>query len=181
MHGVCGIYHSNYNYPSARAADQTPPASTSTPSTNDPGSAAGATGASSGASAGGAAAGGAAAGGGPGSSQLSGQNAIEAMLGNSEQVTGGVTATLPDGMTIGVWSLSGAESGQGASGSDASSGSGSASDASPDYYAMEAALEQMVDQFMANQSSGAAASAAQAYGAQPSSPPGAAQGANIVA
>jgi hypothetical protein len=26
------------------------------------------------------------------------------MLGNGEEVTGGVTATLPDGITIGVWS-----------------------------------------------------------------------------
>jgi len=95
------------------------------------------------------------------------------MLGNGEQITGGVTATLPDGMTIGVWSLSPSGSGQDAS------GSGPTSTSAPDYSVMETALEQMVDQFMANQPS----SADQAYGSLPGSSDGVAQdgGTNVFA
>lgn len=100
--------------------------------------------------------------GGPGASLLSGANMIEAMHGGIEdlEVTGAVTATLPNGITLGIYSFApvGADQGQ----ADPSSGSSGASDGSsaasggasaapgggPDYAAMAAALEQMVDQFM---------------------------------
>jgi hypothetical protein len=80
------------------------------------------------------------------------------MLGNGEEITGGVTATLPDGVTIGVWSL-----GPAGFGGDASNGS-SASSTAPDYSAMAAALEQVVDQITANMANGTFVTAAAQQG-----------------
>jgi hypothetical protein len=178
MQGISGIGYSGYGYPWTRSADQR----TAAPSSTTSNSAAGST-AASGETSSGPAAG--------ASPRLSGQNAIAAMLGNGEEVTGGVTATLPDGITIGVWSLAQTGSDQGALSSSSASGSTSASSSAPDYSAMEAALEQMVEQFMSsgfsNQASGstsaAAAAAQQAYGSQPISadPTAEVAGANVVA
>jgi hypothetical protein len=162
MQGISGIGYSGYSYSSKRSVEQT----TATPFSTTSDSAAGSTAASGGTSGGPSAS--------PGGNRLAGQNGVAAILGNGEQVTGGVTATLPDGITIGVWSLAQTGSDQGASSSK------------PDYSSMAAALEQMVDQFMASDSgsaSAAAVAAQQAYGSQPvsSDPTAQGDGANVVA
>ena len=179
MQGISGIGYSGYSYSSKRSVEQT----TATPFSTTSDSAAGSTAASGGTSGGPSA--------GPGGNRLAGQNGVAAILGNGEQVTGGVTATLPDGITIGVWSLAPTGSDQGGSSSSSASGGTSASSSAPDYSAMEATLEQMVEHFMASgfsdQASGstsaAAVAAQQAYGSQPAStdPTTQSAGANVVA
>jgi hypothetical protein len=66
-----------------------------------------------------------------------------AMLGHGEQITGGVTATLPDGMTIDVWGLPPSRSGW-------TPRAALRLDERPAGSAMETALDRTVDQFMAN-------------------------------
>lgn len=97
-------------------------------------------------------------------SPLSGANGLQTL--NGFHVTGEVTATLPNGMTVGMASFVPAGSGQGQA--SASSGSSTSSSGGPDYAMMAASVEQMVQAFMntefASQASGspsAAASAAQ--------------------
>jgi hypothetical protein len=106
----------------------------------------------------------------PGGNALSGVNAFETL--NGLDVTGAVTATMPDGVTFGIYSFvpnSEAESTAPISAADGSSASSSTSASdSPNFTAMEAALEQMVEQFMSSgygstSTSSTAAAAQSAY------------------
>ncbi len=138
--GGSAVYGSAYPS-SAKSQDQTAGAPFA-PSSSD---AAGSSAASAGAS-------------GASASSPSGANKFPALFGFD--VTGGVTATLPDGITLGVWSLAPEGSGQdqpsSSSGSPtgSSSGSSASSGGGPDYAAMSAALDQMVNQFLAAQLAG---------------------------
>ena len=86
----------------------------------------------------------------PGGNTLPGANALMAL--NGFDITGAVTATMPDGITFGIYSFA-PHSEAGSASNSGSAGGSTASNAStpgPDYGAMEAALEQMVEQFMAS-------------------------------
>jgi hypothetical protein len=137
----------------------------------------------SGATSGGASGGSAAAAASPGGSLLSGANALAL---NGLQPTGEVSATLPDGLTLSIVSFvpSGSDPGQAGSSSGAAGGSSGTSSGGPDFAAMAAALEQMVQQFMnagigglASSSSSAAAQSAYQQGASSSSTQGGGTGA----
>jgi len=114
----------------------------------------------------------------PGGNPVPGASALQAL--NGFDITGAVTATMPNGMTFGIYSFAphseaNASSTPGSAGGS-SSGSNTSTSSGPDYGAMEAALEQMVEQFMASgygaTSSTAARSAYQQSASNTQAPPG---------
>jgi hypothetical protein len=131
VNGVSGAGFNGYVYqPSMRSPDPTQGAgSESPPSTTASGPAAATS---------------------PPGNVLSSANAFQAMTGLD--VTGAVTATMPDGITFGVYSF--APNSEAEAAAPFNPGDGSSANASansgPNYAQMEAALEQMVDQFMAS-------------------------------